>query len=164
MLIQKEVYSIQMLHDPFNPRFGNVLFNQCQIHSTSDQITFFLYQNVPVLEASSSNSHVRQKRAWIIDSFTIEEEHKGPFPYPLGNVRFPGHNFHFLFRWFKLHKLLKANNYRTSRARLPSRVCSCWTCPLRSAFNVTTLCTSFSMERGSTKSRRTSSKSIQIRG
>jgi len=28
----------------------------------------------------------RQKRAWIIDSFTIEEENPGPFPYILGKV------------------------------------------------------------------------------
>ncbi|TKS71004.1 Cadherin-like protein 26 [Collichthys lucidus] len=28
----------------------------------------------------------RQKRAWIIDSFTIEEGHKGPFPYELGKI------------------------------------------------------------------------------
>ncbi|XP_048874465.1 cadherin-like protein 26 isoform X2 [Brienomyrus brachyistius] len=49
-------------------------------------VLFVLSLNEPVLEASSSNSHVRQKRAWIIDSFTIEEEHKGPFPYPLGNI------------------------------------------------------------------------------
>nr|XP_023661280.1 cadherin-like protein 26 isoform X1 [Paramormyrops kingsleyae] len=48
-------------------------------------VLFLLSLNVLVLEASS-NSHVRQKRAWIIDSFTIEEEHKGPFPYPLGNI------------------------------------------------------------------------------
>ncbi|XP_056126668.1 cadherin-like protein 26 isoform X2 [Rhinichthys klamathensis goyatoka] len=28
----------------------------------------------------------RQKRAWIIESFTIEEEHPGPFPYTLGKI------------------------------------------------------------------------------
>ncbi|XP_039526124.1 cadherin-like protein 26 [Pimephales promelas] len=28
----------------------------------------------------------RQKRAWIIDSFTIEEENPGPFPYILGKI------------------------------------------------------------------------------
>ncbi|XDV45491.1 hypothetical protein PO909_013581 [Leuciscus waleckii] len=28
----------------------------------------------------------RQKRAWIIDSFTIEEENPGPFPYTLGKI------------------------------------------------------------------------------
>ncbi|XP_056126664.1 cadherin-like protein 26 isoform X2 [Rhinichthys klamathensis goyatoka] len=28
----------------------------------------------------------RQKRAWIIESFTIEEEHPGPFPYILGKI------------------------------------------------------------------------------
>lgn len=29
---------------------------------------------------------IRQKRAWIIDSFSIEEENPGPFPYTLGRV------------------------------------------------------------------------------
>ncbi len=29
---------------------------------------------------------IRQKRAWIIDSFTIEEEYPGPFPYVIGRV------------------------------------------------------------------------------
>lgn len=29
---------------------------------------------------------IRQKRAWIIDSFSIEEEHPGPFPYKLGKI------------------------------------------------------------------------------
>ncbi|XP_030623657.1 cadherin-like protein 26 [Chanos chanos] len=34
----------------------------------------------------SKNSLVRQKRAWIIDSFSIEEESPGPFPYSLGVI------------------------------------------------------------------------------
>ncbi|XP_060898385.1 cadherin-like protein 26 isoform X2 [Labrus mixtus] len=29
----------------------------------------------------------RHRRVWIIDSFTIEEEHKGPFPYFLGKIK-----------------------------------------------------------------------------
>ncbi|KAM7006223.1 cadherin-like protein 26 [Tautogolabrus adspersus] len=29
----------------------------------------------------------RHRRAWIIDSFTIEEEQKGPFPYVLGKIK-----------------------------------------------------------------------------
>ncbi|KAF5906424.1 cadherin-like protein 26, partial [Clarias magur] len=36
----------------------------------------------------SAQSKIRQKRAWIIDSFTIEEESPGPFPYSLGTFRF----------------------------------------------------------------------------
>ncbi|XP_076875039.1 cadherin-like protein 26 [Brachyhypopomus gauderio] len=32
------------------------------------------------------STQIRQKRAWIIDSFSIEEEHPGPFPYPLGTI------------------------------------------------------------------------------
>ncbi|XP_053542215.1 cadherin-like protein 26 [Ictalurus punctatus] len=34
----------------------------------------------------SAQSKFRQKRAWIIDSFTIEEESLGPFPYILGTI------------------------------------------------------------------------------
>ncbi|KAL2090728.1 hypothetical protein ACEWY4_012991 [Coilia grayii] len=30
--------------------------------------------------------HLREKRAWIIDSFSIEEEHPGPYPYKLGEI------------------------------------------------------------------------------
>ncbi|KAF5906423.1 cadherin-like protein 26, partial [Clarias magur] len=36
--------------------------------------------------AASAHSKIRQKRTWIIDSFTIEEESPGPFPYPLGVI------------------------------------------------------------------------------
>uniref|UniRef100_A0AAR2JBR8 Cadherin-like protein 26 n=1 Tax=Pygocentrus nattereri TaxID=42514 RepID=A0AAR2JBR8_PYGNA len=32
------------------------------------------------------HSRIRQKRAWIIDSFNIEEENPGPFPYLLGTI------------------------------------------------------------------------------
>uniref|UniRef100_A0A9J8CCC9 Cadherin 26, tandem duplicate 2 n=1 Tax=Cyprinus carpio carpio TaxID=630221 RepID=A0A9J8CCC9_CYPCA len=34
----------------------------------------------------ADSGRIRQKRAWIIDSFSIEEEHPGPFPYPIGKV------------------------------------------------------------------------------
>ncbi|MCJ8741383.1 hypothetical protein PDJAM_G00070000, partial [Pangasius djambal] len=34
----------------------------------------------------STHSKIRQKRAWIIDSFSIEEENPGPFPYTLGTI------------------------------------------------------------------------------
>ncbi|KAJ8360840.1 hypothetical protein SKAU_G00173650 [Synaphobranchus kaupii] len=39
-----------------------------------------------MITPSSSVTRTRHKRAWIIDSFTIEEESPGPFPYVLGNV------------------------------------------------------------------------------
>ncbi|KAL7864501.1 hypothetical protein AOLI_G00159210 [Acnodon oligacanthus] len=32
------------------------------------------------------HSRIRQRRAWIIDSFNIEEENPGPFPYVLGTI------------------------------------------------------------------------------
>ncbi|XP_036447122.1 cadherin-like protein 26 [Colossoma macropomum] len=32
------------------------------------------------------HSRIRQKRAWVIDSFSIEEENPGPFPYLLGTI------------------------------------------------------------------------------
>ncbi len=34
----------------------------------------------------ADSGRIRQKRAWIIDSFTIEEEYPGPFPYKIGKV------------------------------------------------------------------------------
>ncbi|KAJ8257182.1 hypothetical protein GJAV_G00182790 [Gymnothorax javanicus] len=34
----------------------------------------------------TSKEHIREKRAWIIDSFEIEEESAGPFPYELGKI------------------------------------------------------------------------------
>ncbi|XP_068454267.1 cadherin-like protein 26 [Clinocottus analis] len=37
--------------------------------------------------ASSSEVLKRQKRNWIIDSFSIDEGYSGPFPYVLGNVK-----------------------------------------------------------------------------
>ncbi|XP_060794665.1 cadherin-4-like isoform X2 [Neoarius graeffei] len=36
--------------------------------------------------AVSAHSKIRQKRAWIIDSFAIDEESPGPFPYSLGII------------------------------------------------------------------------------
>ncbi|KAG7477950.1 hypothetical protein MATL_G00075020 [Megalops atlanticus] len=38
------------------------------------------------LHTSSAASRKRHKRAWIIDSFSINEEHPGPFPYALGTI------------------------------------------------------------------------------
>ncbi|XP_067228421.1 cadherin-like protein 26 [Chanodichthys erythropterus] len=34
----------------------------------------------------ADSGRIRQKRAWIIDSFNIEEENPGPFPYNLGQI------------------------------------------------------------------------------
>ncbi|KAM9445352.1 cadherin-like protein 26 [Clarias gariepinus] len=34
----------------------------------------------------SAQSKIRQKRTWIVDSFNIEEESPGPFPYSLGKI------------------------------------------------------------------------------
>ncbi|XP_062400440.1 cadherin-like protein 26 [Sardina pilchardus] len=39
-----------------------------------------------VLSLSWSDAHRRQKRAWIIDSFSIVEEQPGPYPYALGRI------------------------------------------------------------------------------
>lgn len=39
-----------------------------------------------ILSASCSEVLSRNRRAWIIDAFTIEEEHPGPFPYKLGTI------------------------------------------------------------------------------
>lgn len=36
--------------------------------------------------AWADTGKIREKRAWIIDSFSIEEENPGPFPYKLGKV------------------------------------------------------------------------------
>ncbi|KAB5546045.1 hypothetical protein PHYPO_G00067580 [Pangasianodon hypophthalmus] len=47
--------------------------------------TFMLILTLCVV-AVSAHSKVRQKRTWIIDSFSIEEENPGPFPYTLGTI------------------------------------------------------------------------------
>ncbi|KPP79315.1 hypothetical protein Z043_101111, partial [Scleropages formosus] len=39
-----------------------------------------------MMEISSSKTHLRQKRNWIIDTFDIEEEYPGSFPYVLGTI------------------------------------------------------------------------------
>ncbi|KAG7472377.1 hypothetical protein MATL_G00108240 [Megalops atlanticus] len=51
-------------------------------------VILLLTLNLIMLDATSfsSEKHSRKKRAWIIDSFTIEEEHPGPFPYKLGTI------------------------------------------------------------------------------
>ncbi|XP_036386736.1 cadherin-like protein 26 [Megalops cyprinoides] len=45
------------------------------------------------VQGNTSTTHtteilMRHKRAWIIDSFSIDEEHPGPFPYKFGTVTF----------------------------------------------------------------------------
>ncbi|KAJ3602040.1 hypothetical protein NHX12_029800 [Muraenolepis orangiensis] len=40
-----------------------------------------------LLGVTSSELLSRQKRAWIIDSFTLEEGSQGPFPYVLGKIK-----------------------------------------------------------------------------
>ncbi|XP_063071878.1 cadherin-13 [Engraulis encrasicolus] len=39
-----------------------------------------------MLSVSCAETHLREKRAWIIDSFSIVEEHPGPYPYELGQI------------------------------------------------------------------------------
>ncbi|KAJ8370675.1 hypothetical protein SKAU_G00107030 [Synaphobranchus kaupii] len=55
---------------------------------TIKTVSIILLVTLPleILGATSSKEHIREKRAWIIDSFIIEEENPGPFPYVLGNV------------------------------------------------------------------------------
>ncbi|XP_053171459.1 cadherin-like protein 26 [Scomber japonicus] len=48
---------------------------------------WLLLFQVYVSLASCSELLSRHKRVWIIDSFTIEEGHKGPFPYELGKIK-----------------------------------------------------------------------------
>lgn len=45
-----------------------------------------VFQGCHLLSATCTELLSRHRRAWIIDSFTIEEENPGPFPYVLGQV------------------------------------------------------------------------------
>lgn len=47
----------------------------------------FVLQGHYLLSAACSELLSRHRRAWIIDSMKLEEEHPGPFPYELGKVR-----------------------------------------------------------------------------
>ncbi|MCJ8741380.1 hypothetical protein PDJAM_G00069970, partial [Pangasius djambal] len=47
-------------------------------------ITMIIILFMTCVAAGSDHTKIRQKRAWIINSFTIEEECAGPFPYILG--------------------------------------------------------------------------------
>ncbi|KAF4096997.1 cadherin-like protein 26 [Onychostoma macrolepis] len=46
----------------------------------------FLVASVWIQSATPSKLNIRKKRAWIVDSLTMEEEHTGPFPYKLGDL------------------------------------------------------------------------------
>ncbi|XP_051961179.1 cadherin-like protein 26 isoform X2 [Xyrauchen texanus] len=48
--------------------------------------TVFLTLFIWTLCSLADTRKIRQKRAWIIDSFSIEEENPGPFPYKLGMI------------------------------------------------------------------------------
>ncbi|KAK2885914.1 hypothetical protein Q8A67_016751 [Cirrhinus molitorella] len=49
-------------------------------------VSFLLLLSVWSVCVWADSGRLRQKRAWIIDSFTIEEEHSGLFPYSIGKV------------------------------------------------------------------------------
>ncbi|XP_016418702.1 B-cadherin-like [Sinocyclocheilus rhinocerous] len=49
-------------------------------------VSFLLLLSVWSVCVWADSGRIRQKRAWIIDSFSIEEEHPGPFPYKLGKI------------------------------------------------------------------------------
>ncbi|CAL8339532.1 unnamed protein product [Lota lota] len=40
-----------------------------------------------LLDVTSPELLSRRRRSWIIDSFSLEEEHPGPFPYELGRIK-----------------------------------------------------------------------------
>ncbi|KAI1892809.1 hypothetical protein AGOR_G00137340 [Albula goreensis] len=56
----------------------------CTMKSVS--VILLVTLNLVMFGASYSGEHKRSKRAWIIDSFSIEEENPGPFPYELGKI------------------------------------------------------------------------------
>ncbi|XP_016331302.1 cadherin-like protein 26, partial [Sinocyclocheilus anshuiensis] len=49
-------------------------------------VIVFLVANVCIQCATPSKLHIRKKRAWVVDSLSMEEEHTGPFPYKLGDL------------------------------------------------------------------------------
>uniref|UniRef100_A0A8C1FVP0 Cadherin 26, tandem duplicate 2 n=1 Tax=Cyprinus carpio TaxID=7962 RepID=A0A8C1FVP0_CYPCA len=49
-------------------------------------VSFLLLLSVWSVCVWADSGRIRQKRAWIMDSFSIEEEHPGPFPYSIGKV------------------------------------------------------------------------------
>ncbi|XP_051736901.1 cadherin-like protein 26 isoform X2 [Ctenopharyngodon idella] len=49
-------------------------------------VIVFLVASVCIHCATPSKQNIRKKRAWIVDSLSMEEEHSGPFPYKLGDL------------------------------------------------------------------------------
>ncbi|XP_076133441.1 cadherin-like protein 26 isoform X2 [Alosa pseudoharengus] len=49
-------------------------------------ISMLLILAVVLTDSATSRGKIRQKRNWIIDSFDMEEEYPGPYPYKLGKI------------------------------------------------------------------------------
>ncbi|XP_077060719.1 cadherin-4 [Siphateles boraxobius] len=49
-------------------------------------VIIFLLVSVCIQCATASKQNIRKKRAWVVDTFSMEEEHSGPFPYKLGDL------------------------------------------------------------------------------
>ncbi|XDV45494.1 hypothetical protein PO909_013583 [Leuciscus waleckii] len=49
-------------------------------------IVFLVAVSVCIQCANASKQNLRKKRAWVVDSLYMEEEHSGPFPYKLGDL------------------------------------------------------------------------------
>ncbi|KAG7323779.1 hypothetical protein KOW79_013481 [Hemibagrus wyckioides] len=49
-------------------------------------ITMMIILSMTCVVEVSGQSKIRRKRTWIIDSFSIEEENPGPYPYVLGTI------------------------------------------------------------------------------
>lgn len=96
----------------------NLLFNYTSVNLGSDQRKYNEMHDIPAAQVSSlycglsqgllyfsqcvvavaANSKIRQKRTWIIDSFSLEEESPGPFPYVLGVVSIVFHQVNLCMR------------------------------------------------------------------
>ncbi|XP_062397734.1 cadherin-like protein 26 isoform X2 [Sardina pilchardus] len=50
-------------------------------------ICMLLILAVVLADSATPRGKVRQKRGWIIDSFDMEEEYPGPYPYKLGRIQ-----------------------------------------------------------------------------
>ncbi|XP_060750198.1 cadherin-like protein 26 isoform X1 [Tachysurus vachellii] len=60
-------------------------------------ITTMIILSVTCEVEVSGQSQIRQKRTWIIDSFVIEEENPGPYPYVLGTIHVERDKFVWIF-------------------------------------------------------------------
>ncbi|KAL7407698.1 hypothetical protein ABVT39_012237 [Epinephelus coioides] len=60
--------------------------NRSSMYRTSIMLCFFLLVYY-LSSATCSELLSRHRRTWIVDSFTIEEGHPGPFPYELGTIK-----------------------------------------------------------------------------